>query len=92
MKIPRSIQDRIARAIQSIYDYTSQCSVISQYESGDFARSEKVKDLNVRFQWDMFYEIKYVNKELYYELANNYNSNHIQTAMRKLLPTLTKNY
>lgn len=54
------------------------------YLSGDFPRAETVKDLDMRFRWDMFY------------IANgpaivrdgNYTSDHIDTALRKIVQSL----
>jgi len=31
--------------------------LLQEYEKGEFPRADKVKDLNVRFRWDLFHFI-----------------------------------
>ena len=65
--------------------------LIEEYEAGLFPRSEKVKDLNVRFRSDLMYGAglsKWVSDNLYSYL----NDKHIDTALRTIVPKVNRNY
>jgi hypothetical protein len=69
----------------------NQPSVVQLYESGDFIRSEHVKDLQVRFVWDLFYALP--NHREYADHFYTYlHDAHIQTALKKICPAVTRNY
>ena len=67
---------------------------IRAYEGGRFPRSESVKDLDLRFQFDLFHavsrqlrDIERFDVELY-----QLNSDHIATALRRIVPTLERKF
>lgn len=65
--------------------------LIAKYETGEFPRSDKVKDLQVRFNHDIFnYMIpsKWVCDNLYPYLHDD----HIASALRSFMPKITKKY
>jgi hypothetical protein len=65
--------------------------LIEKYETGDFPRSETVKDLNTRFCFDMLYRANL----LLWVIDNIYpyaNDAHIETALKSILPKLVKKY
>jgi hypothetical protein len=53
------------------------------YRNGDFYRADKVKDLNKRYRWDLF-----LAANGYSVLPEGVNDSHIDTALRRLVPTL----
>jgi hypothetical protein len=69
--------------------------LINKYETGDFIRSEKVIDLQTRFNWDLVHATKGLNSwicnELYDE-PNNLHDSHISTALKKICPKVTRKY
>lgn len=54
------------------------------YRKGKFPRADKVKDLDKRYRWDLFYIASLPVQELYAYL----NDDHIDTALRKLVKPL----
>lgn len=55
--------------------------IVEKYERGNFPRSERVKDLGVRFRWDLFWSAG-GNRLLSGDLDNS----HIDTALRQIVP------
>lgn len=63
------------------------------YEQGRFPRAEKVKDLQTRFCFDLYHEISNTEfTEFKKELYTYLNDDHIETALRKICPKVTKKY
>lgn len=66
-------------------------NAVAGYEAGKFPRSEHVKDLQVRFVWDLFYALP--NHREYADHFYTYlHDAHIQTALKKICPTVIRNY
>lgn len=66
-------------------------NVVQRYEQGDFVRSDMVKDLQVRFCFDLLgaaVPAAWIRTELYPYL----NDDHIETAMRRIAPKVVRNY
>ena len=57
-----------------------------QYKSGEFPRSNLVKDLNKRYRWDLYWAT--VPSSLVNELYKYVNDEHIDTALRNIIPPL----
>ncbi len=55
------------------------------YREGRFPRADRVKDLNKRFRWDVFYASRFDSRPLY---AADLHDEHIDTALRAIIPTL----
>jgi len=66
-------------------------SLIEKYETGNFPRSEQVKHLNERFYSDVLYNAG-LNPFVCEKLYDYMNDSHIQTALKSILPTLTRRY
>ena len=64
--------------------------LLEEYEKGEFPRADKVKDLNVRFRWDLFHFIRRSGKKL--NLYDYLTNSHIDTALRKICPKIIKKY
>ena len=59
-------------------------SVIERYETGQFSRADRVKDLQKRFRFDMFYHAV-VGFKFCSDLYDYLNDNHIDTALKKIV-------
>lgn len=60
----------------------------AKYRAGDIARIETVKDIDMRYRWDVFH---FANRISGYELGDMlkpYTFDHIDTALRKIVPPL----
>lgn len=63
--------------------------VRQQYRTGNFPRADKVKDLNKRYRWDLFYMTKLVNNREFMGKINEYlNDDHLDTALRSIVKPL----
>lgn len=65
------------------------------YEEGLFPRSEKVKDLQRRFCFDVFYAsgVKIGDgMGTSGDIIGNYNDSHIYTALKTVCPTVERKY
>lgn len=61
------------------------------YRNGDFANSDKVKDLDKRFRFDVWWYIKKQNPALANMVANeDLNDDHLYTALKKTIPPLVE--
>lgn len=65
-------------------------NLIEKYETGNFPRADKVKDLQVRFNFDLAYSAGL--NPLICELYSYLNDNQIQTALKAICPTVIKKY
>lgn len=55
------------------------------YRTGQFPRAELVKDLDMRYRWDLFYAVKGVQ----IVGAGRYMDAHIDTALRSIIAPLS---
>ena len=57
-----------------------------RYRTGQFERADKVVDLNVRYRWDLLWEVGGVRKVT--GVASFYKDAHIDTALRRIVAPL----
>lgn len=92
MKIKQEHFDHLQTAIdQVLAQYNDKGQLVSEYERGLFPRSEKTKDLQRRFCFDLLFGAgltKFVCDELYPYL----NDDHIYTALKAIVPKVSRNY
>lgn len=65
--------------------------IVEEYETGNFPRADKTKDLQKRFCFDLFYGAglcSFACNTLYDYL----NDDHIYTALKAICPTVIKRY
>lgn len=81
-------------ALKALIDkkLNGDASLIERYEGGEFPLSERVKDLNTRFQFDLFYNVRQDLPDSAKEELYTMMDSHIQTALRKIVPTITRRY
>ena len=92
MKIKKEHFDHLQTSInQVLAQYNDQGQLVAEYERGLFPRSEKTKDLQRRFCFDLLFGAglnKFVCDELYPYL----NDDHIYTALKAIVPEVSRNY
>tara|TARA_R110000751_G_scaffold33085_1_gene82707 strand:+ start:229 stop:525 length:297 start_codon:yes stop_codon:yes gene_type:complete len=91
MKIKAEHLEYLKQEIKIFTDREGMSNLVREYETGDFCRSDKVKDLQRRFCFDLFYYAglsKWACDTLYQYLDDT----HLYTALRAILPTVTRKY
>ena len=92
MKIKKEHFDHLQTSInQVLAQYNDQGQLVAEYEQGLFPRSEKTKDLQKRFCFDLLYGAglnKFVCDELYPYLQDD----HIYTALKAITPTINRKF
>lgn len=68
--------------------------VVSMYEYGRFPGSNKVKDLQCRFCFDLFHFVNNnrINNKWNKLYTMGYNDEHIYTMLRSILPKIERKY
>lgn len=64
--------------------------LVVEYSTGDFPRSNSVKDLNKRFCFDVFYASG--ANEWFCNNCDYLDSNHLYTALKSILPTVIRKF
>ena len=92
MKIKKEHFDHLQTNInQVLAQYNDQGQLVSEYEQGLFPRSEKTKDLQRRFCFDLLFGAG-LNKFVCDELYSYLNDDHIFTALKAIVPKVSRNY
>lgn len=89
MKIQKDHLEHIEKEINKVL--TENPGLKQRYEKGIFPRASAVKDLQMRFCFDLFYMAnlsKYACDHLYSYL----NDDHIYSALKKICPKITRAY
>lgn len=61
----------------------------TRYQEKDFPRSDNVKNLDMRYRWDLLYTIPgCTRRPLMDEMYAYMNDNHIDTALRRIVRPL----
>ena len=70
-------------------------NVIKEYENGDFPRSDKVKDLQKRFCFDLFFATGIRIGDgigIIGDINGDYADTHIYTALKSACPKIERKY
>ncbi len=59
----------------------------TRYRSGDIARFDAVQDINKRYRWDLYWYAARLGHTMPDSIFG-YNMNHIDTALRAIVPPL----
>ena len=89
MKIKTEHYNKLKTAIDLVLN--GYPDIVSDYEAGLFSRSDKVKDLQKRFCFDLLFGTglsSWVSKELYSYLDDT----HIYSALKSMTPKLVRGY
>ena len=90
MKITKTQLDYMKSKVDAVL--LANPSALNAYEHGNFPRSEAVKDLQVRFCFDLAHGAglgEYFRTTLY---PAGCNDSHITTALKKVCPKLVRKY
>lgn len=88
-KIIAEHQSIIKNAIDSVL--AKYPNIVEEYNQGRFARSDKVKDLQVRFNFDLLYATG-LNSWICDNVYSYANDVHLQSFLKSICPTVTRNY
>lgn len=92
MKITKEHFDYLEEKISEVLaKYNDRGQLVAEYEQGLFPRSEKTKDLQRRFCFDLLWGAGlsgFACKELYPYL----NDDHIYTALKAITPQITRKF
>lgn len=84
MKMAERIYEGLRAAIEEI-DTPERRAV---YAARDFPRAELVRDLDRRYRWDLFYDAQLSFWLAGYTIPAELDDSHIDTALRRIVPTL----
>ena len=91
MKIEKSTLDMMKQKMDAMAEsHGGWEHLIETYETGAFPRSEKVKDLQQRFAFDMYYNTPGLNAVIC--MMPGINDEHIYTALRAICPKVVRRY
>lgn len=86
--LDKAIYHGLYAAIERNDCWNTVQDIITDYENGNFPRAERTKDLNMRFRWDCFHAR---DKDIAPDLSD-LNDSHIDTALRRILPTIERKF
>ncbi len=92
MKIKQEHLDHLKKTIgETVAKYNSNGKLVKAYQSGDFHNSDKTKDLQKRFCFDLLHGsglTKWVCQTLYPYMDDS----HLYTALKSVCPIVQRNY
>ena len=89
MKITKEHFNYLKAAIEKTLQ--ANPNAVELYETGQFPRADRVKDLQIRFNYDLLHasvKSSWISDNLYTYM----NDDHITTALKRICPTVTKKY
>jgi hypothetical protein len=89
MKITTEHYNHIKQEIDKLL--AANPEAVARYERGEFSRSEKTKDLQRRFCFDVM-RAAGLNKWICDNIYPYANDDHIYTALRKACPVVTRKF
>lgn len=60
------------------------------YNSGDFARADRVRDIDKRYRWDLFYDARRVVGFEVFDFVSGYTNEQIDTALRRIVEEVAR--
>ena len=82
----RKIPDYVVQEMQEAISYVNTPEARERYRTGNFPRSEFVKDLDKRYRWDLLWASGFRITDLYDRF--DANDTHIDTALRQIVNPL----
>jgi len=92
MKITKEHYATMANAIgETIARNGGEDTLVARYNAGDFPRADRTRDLQKRFCFDLLYSsgLGSFVCDTIYAYAND---DHIYTALRRICPTVNRNF
>ena len=83
MKIPPELFAQMRAEIEPLDTPANR----ARYLAGDFPRADRCKDRNMRYRWDLFYEMIDLRRAYKMEALplKGYLDDHIDTALRRIV-------
>ena len=92
MKIKQEHFDKLKREIESTLEkHNGSGELVADYEKGNFARANKVKDLQKRFCFDVLYGAG-LARWASDNLSAYMDDSHIYTALKRICPVVTRRF
>ena len=92
MKIKQEHFDKLKREIEStLKKHNGSGELVDCYEKGNFARANKVKDLQKRFCFDVLYGAG-LARWASDNLSAYMDDSHIYTALKRICPVVVRKY
>ncbi len=91
MKMKEEHFKYLRKEISKVFETYDLHKLAQEYEQGQFARSEKTKDLQQRFCFDVLFGAG-LNKFVCDNLYSYLDDSHIFTALKAICPTVVKKY
>ena len=94
MKMKQEHFDQLKNAIEAFIESAPKtlAETVEAYETGNFARSDRVKDLQTRFCFDAYYAARMPREWSDAISTSGCNSDHIFTALKRILPKVVRKY
>ena len=89
MKIKPEHLQKLQKSIDWVLEVAP--TLVDEYEQGRFNGSEKVKDLQKRFCFDLLYHTS-INQWLQDEIYTYMDDTHLYTALKAVCPKINKRY
>ncbi len=80
-KIPAEIVAKMGERIEPL----DTEELRAKYRAREIVRAEAVKDIDVRYRWDLYYAARAYEA---FPVDYDYMGSHVDTALRKLVPAL----
>ena len=91
MKIKKTHYNYIKKEIDLMFKKYNKDKLVEEYNKGLFPRSDKVKDLQKRFCFDMSFGAG-LNKYICNNLYSYMNDEQLYTALKAICPKVSKDY
>jgi hypothetical protein len=95
MKMKKEHINILKQGIADIFARYDKETLILEYETGQFARADKVKDLQRRFCFDLFFATGLRIGDgigIDGDIIGDYNDDHLYTALKSICPKVTRRY
>ena len=75
--------------LKTLIEPLDAATLRTRYQNKDFPRSDNVKNLDMRYRWDLFHMIPPCTRHPFSKTMYEYmNDDHIDTALRRIVPPL----
>lgn len=92
MKITSAHFDQLKQHIEAVLAmHNPRGELVAAYERGEFARADKVQDIQKRFCFDVLFAAG-INRWVCDELYPYLNDGHIYTALKSICPTVVRKF
>lgn len=93
-KLSREAPEQYEYIKNAITDYLkANPDTVEKYETGKFERADRVKDLQVRFSFDLTFNVPGLNQYVCdHVFSKGFTSDHLGTALNEFVPKVIRRY